>query len=381
VESRTGSPSPQRRPAALLRIGRFFGVPVYFAPSWVLIATAVTVLYSSLLRSLVDDLGTGASYLAALGFAIALALCVLAHEAGHTAVSLALGRPVRRIVIYLLGGISEIEGPVERPRDELLIALAGPVVSGLLGGISGAAALFAPRGSLASVLLALLAWSNVTVAAFNLLPGLPLDGGRVLRAAVWATTRSPRTGTVIAAWIGRVLAVAIVLGGAAFLTQSWGAATFVVGVSIGTFMWIGSSRALAALGLVDRTASIRVADLLRPGVLVSADTSLAEAVRRARAAAARGIVIVDIDLHPRAIVEENRVRDVPVDRQAWTSVTEVARALEPGLIISDELTGDALMSAVRAQPAGEYLVVRPDGSPAGILAASDLAIALGGGRR
>jgi Zn-dependent protease len=356
-------------------------VPVYFAPSWVLVAAAVTIVYSGLLRSLVTGLSTRSSYLAALAFAVALAFCVLAHEAGHTAVSLALGRPVRRIVIFLLGGVSEIDGEVERARDEFLIAAAGPVVSGLLAGLTGAATIFVRPGRLAFVLFALLAWSNLVVAAFNLLPGLPLDGGRVLRALVWGASRSPRAGTVVSAWIGRLIAVVIAFGPALFLRESWGPATFVVGLVLGAFMWVGAGRALTALAFRDRTSSLRLADLLRPGVLVPADTSVAEAIRRARESSARGIVIVDAAQRPQAIVEEIRVRDVPVERQAWKSVSEVARALEPGLILPDALSGEALMAAVRATPAGEYLVIAADGSPAGILAASDLATALGGGRR
>lgn len=356
-------------------------MPVYFAPSWVLVATAVTIAYSGLLRSLVDGLSTLTSYLAALGFAVALALCVLAHELGHTAVSLALGHPVRRIVIYLLGGVSEIDTDVERPRDELLIAAAGPLASGLIAAVAGALTLFAPDRSLWLALLALLAWSNVGVAVFNALPGLPLDGGRVLRAAVWALTRSVRTGTVVGAWAGRVLAVVIAVGSALSLGQTWGVPTLIVGLLVAAFMWFGAGRALAAAAFRERAATVRVRDLLRPGILVSPDTSLAEAMRRAREGSARGIVVVDSEYRPQAIVEENRVRDVPVERQAWTPVTAVARRLEPGLVISDTLGGAALMNAVRSTPAGEYLVVGADGHPAGILAAGDLAAALGGGRR
>jgi Zn-dependent protease/CBS domain-containing protein len=361
-------------------VGRFLGVPVYFAPSWALVAVAVTVGYSSLLRSLITDLGVGVSYVAAFGFALAFALCVLAHEAGHTAVSLALGRPVRRIVIFLLGGVSEIEGEVERPRDELLIAAAGPVVSGLIAGVTAAVAVFLPHGELPGVLLALLAWSNLIVAVFNLLPGLPLDGGRVLRAAVWGVSRSARAGTVIAAWIGRLLAVLIAVGSAYYLRDRWGIVSFVTGLLVAGFMWGGAGRALVALRFRERTSAVRISQLLRPGVLVSSDTSVAEAIRRARDSAARGIVVVDAASRPFAIVEENRVRDVAPERQAWTLVGAVARTLEPGLVLSDELAGPALVDAVRATPAGEYLVVRPDGSLSGILATSDLAAALGGER-
>ena len=281
------------RGAVLLRIGHFYGVPLYFAPSWVLIATVITILYSAIVRTLVSGISTGASYAAALGFAIALALCVLAHELGHTAVSLALGRPVRRVVIFLLGGVSEIDGDIDSPRDELLIAAAGPLVSAVLAAVAAACALFTRDGSLAAVLFGLLAWSNIIVAGFNLLPGLPLDGGRILRAAVWGVTRSPRTGTQVAAWGGRVIAVGIGVGSAFLVRQSWGVGSWLASAALAGFIWDGANRSLRAARFRDRVKTVRVADLLRPGVAVPADISLAEALRRARASSARGIVVID----------------------------------------------------------------------------------------
>jgi Zn-dependent protease len=341
---------PERagREPVLLRVGRFFGVPLYFAPSWILIATLITVLYSSIVRELVNGIGVAASYLAAFGFAVALALCVLAHELGHTAVSLALGKPVRRVVIFLLGGVSEIEGEMERARDELLISLAGPFVSALIAGLSAAAALFTHSGSLAAALLSLMFWSNVVVAVFNLLPGLPLDGGRVLRALTWSVSRSWATGTKVAGWAGRLIAVGLVLASILLVTDGFGA--------------------------------VRLGDLLRPGLLVHADVSVAEALRRTRELSAGGIIVTDSNEHPSAIVEESRVRALPFDRQAWTNVGELARRLEPGLILPETLGASELIAAMRATPANEYLIVRRDGSLAGVLTTSDLAAALGGQR-
>ncbi len=121
----------------MLPVGRFFGVPIYFAPSWLLVAALLTVYYAPIVHDAVPDVSASTSYLLAATFAVLFALCVLAHELGHTAVSLALGNPVRRVVIFLLGGVSEIERDPDRPRDEFLVAAAGPLVSLL---ITGAAA-------------------------------------------------------------------------------------------------------------------------------------------------------------------------------------------------------------------------------------------------
>jgi Zn-dependent protease len=358
-------------------VGRFFGVPVYFSPSWLIVAALITALYSSIVRSLVDRVATTTSYLAAFGFAVALALCVLAHELGHTAVSLALGKPVSRVVIFFLGGVSEIAGELERARDELLIALAGPVVSALLAGIAGAAFAFTVHGSLAWALLLLLIWSNVIVAAFNLLPGLPLDGGRVLRALTWAVSGSASTGTRVAAWAGRAIAALIVLGSTVILFEGWGAYVWLVDIVMALFIWNGATQSLRATSISDRVDRLELSTLLRPGVLVHGDVSLAEAVRRTRDRSAGGIVITDSADRPQAIVMEARVREVPPERQPWTRVGEVARAIEPGLLLPESLRPAELLAAVRATPASEYLVVHPDGSLAGILAATDLAAMLG----
>jgi Zn-dependent protease len=371
-------PRISRQPA-LLRVGRFFGVPVYFAPSWILIAALFTALYGSVVRDLVTGLSTAGAYLAAFAFAVLLAGCVLLHELGHTAVSLALGKPVRRVVIFVLGGVSELVDQIERARDELLISLAGPVVSALIAGLAAAGAGFAPEHSLVWALLILLAWSNVAVAVFNMLPGLPLDGGRVLRAVTWALSRSQLLGTRVAAWAGRVVAIAMVVGTTFLLRVGWGIGLWVLGLFMAAIVWGGATQALRAAAINDRLATLRVGDLLRPGLLVHADISVAEAVRRTREYGARGIVVTDSADRPQAIVAEARVRELPVERQPWTNISEVARALEPGLLLPDSLEGGALMEALQATPASEYLIMRRDGTLAGILAATDLAAALSTG--
>ncbi len=89
----------------MLGVGRFFGVPIYFAPSWLLIAALLTVYYAPIVQDAVPHVSASAAYLLSFVFAVLFALCVLANELGHTAASLALGMPVRRVVIFLLGGV------------------------------------------------------------------------------------------------------------------------------------------------------------------------------------------------------------------------------------------------------------------------------------
>ena len=374
-------PSPPRRrvPRAtprLVAVGRFRGVPIYFAPSWLLIAGFLTVYYGRLVQNSVPGISASSAYLLAFAYAVLFALCVLAHELGHTAMSLALHRPVRRVVIFLLGGVSEIEREPDRPRDEFLISVAGPVVSAVLTGAAAVAALSVDPDSMFGVLLTLLFWSNLIVVGFNLLPGLPLDGGRLLRALVWAVSKSRLRGTRAGAVSGRVFAVLVALTGLIADRTALGVGAGLLSILLAMYMWVAAGQALRAAEIMDRVPTVDLERLLRPGLLVPADISVAEALRRIWSGHARGLVVVDALDQPAAIVDEARIASVPPEQRPWTQLTSVARPLETGLVLPVGLAGADLLEAVRRTPANEYLVVNADGSPAGILSTIDLAHAL-----
>jgi Zn-dependent protease len=360
----------------MLAVGRFFGVPIYFAPSWLVITALLTFTYGRVISDSVPRASQSSAYAIALVFACAFALCVLLHELGHTAVALRLGTPVERVVIFLLGGVSEIGREPRRPREEFLIAAAGPAVSVVLAVVFGAGYYYGlDPHTLPGVLIGLLAWSNVLVAIFNLLPALPLDGGRLLRAGVWASTKNQALGTRVGAWTGRLLAIAVAIFGL-LLSRASG---FVVGLFflvLAVYLWAGATQTLRYADVQQRAPLVDLERLLRPGLLVSADTSVAESLRRAWESNVRGLVVVDAADQPQAIVDEARIGAVPEDRRPWTPVNSVARPLEPGMLLRRGMDGQTLVEAVRQTPAAEYLVVNEDGTPAGILSASDLVAVL-----
>ncbi len=371
-------PEPRSVPRArLLRFGRFFGVPIYFAPSWLIIAVLLTLYYAPLVDRAVPGASASSAHLVAFGYAVLFALCVLAHEIGHTAVSLMLGRPVTRIVIFLLGGVSEMEREPERPRDEFLISLAGPVVSALITVLCGGAYFALDPHSMLGVLAFLLFWSNLIVVVFNLLPGLPLDGGRLLRAVVWALNGSRLAGTRAGAWTGRVVSVGVL---ALSLLINRGAMGFTAGlvmVLLAAYLWFGAGQSLKSAEMVERLPRVDLEALLRPGLLVRPDLSIAEALRRMWQGSARGLVLMDAADRPAAIVDEARVNAISPEQRPWVQLSTVARPLEAGLVLRRGLSGEDLLAAVRKTPASEYLVVDEHGAPAGILATADLAAALG----
>ena len=350
-----------------------WGVPVVVTPSWLIIAVVLMLSYGPIVRDAVPGTTSTVAYLAALGFALLFGLCIIAHELGHTLVARALGYSVSRITLFLLGGVSEIEGEPRRARDELLISGAGPLVSVVVSAALFGGYLVAPDASLGHVLLLLLAWSNAVLVVFNLLPGLPLDGGRLLRAAVWGLGGHEVRSTRVAGWFGRCVAGLVAISGLVIDRTSAGFAAGVVTLFLAVYLWSGASAALRVADVQARLPLVRVGDLLRPGLLVPSTVTVDDALRRAWAGNVRGIVLTDAAHRPSAIVDESLISAVPPTRRAWTQVADVARPLEEGIVLPVDIDAQDLLDRMRAHPAKEYLMVAADGSPAGIITTVEFA--------
>jgi Zn-dependent protease len=306
---------------------------------------------------------------------------VLVHELSHSVVARGFGLPVRRILLYPLGGFSEIEREPPTPGREFLVSAAGPAVSLALA--AGGYALYRGihGGGVLRVLLLQLVIANVLVGVFNLLPGLPLDGGRMLRAGVWKLTGRPGQATVVAAWAGRVLAIAVlVIPLALYARTSNGIQLFdaVWLAVIAAFMWTGAGQALRATRVRERLPGLQARTLARRAIPIPANLPLAEAIRRADAAQARALVVVDHEDRPIAIVNETAVTATPPQRRPWIEAGALARTIDPGLVLPADLSGMALIEAVRRTPASEYLLVEPSGQVFGVLATADLDHAFAG---
>ncbi|MEV3969580.1 site-2 protease family protein [Streptomyces sp. NPDC050698] len=377
-------PAPQRpEPRGGLLMGRPFGVPVYVAPSWFLVAALITWVFGGQLERVLPELGA-ARYLVSLFFAVAFYASVLVHELAHTVAALRFKLPVRRIQLQFFGGVSEIEKEAETPGREFMLAFVGPLLSLVLSGAFYAAMQAVEPGTVPGVLLAGLMISNLIVAAFNLLPGLPLDGGRMLRAVVWKLTGKPMTGTVAAAWVGRALAVCVLIG-LPLLTQSGAFGTDAVdnvgmdtvldallAAILAAIIWTGAGNSLRMARLREHLPELRARALTRRAVPVESDTPLSEALRRANAAGARALVVVDADGRPLSLVREAAIAGVPEHRRPWVAVSGLAQDLTDGMRVSAELSGEELLDALRATPATEYLVVEETGEIYGVLSAADV---------
>ncbi|WP_293157303.1 MULTISPECIES: site-2 protease family protein [unclassified Microcoleus] len=195
------------------RVGNLFGIPFYVNASWFLVLGLVTWQYGGALAGLFPALGPVAPWLLGLFAALLLFASVLAHELGHSWVAIKQGIGVKSISLFLFGGLANLERESKTPAEAFWVAIAGPLVSlflaGLLTVIGVGAALTGP----AAAIVQLLASINLALALFNLIPGLPLDGGNILKAIVWKITGNPYKGVIFASRVGQIIGwIAIATG-------------------------------------------------------------------------------------------------------------------------------------------------------------------------
>jgi Zn-dependent protease/CBS domain-containing protein len=323
-------------------------------------------------------IGETGSVVAAFALILLVYGAVIAHEAGHVLVAKALGLRVGRVLLQPLGAQSEVLDDPQTPGRAYLVAAVGPLTSVLLAGVGAAIGAGFATNSIGWVLGWSFAWINGIVSAFNLLPGLPLDGGQILRATLWHFTGDKLRALLIAGWVGRGVAVLVFFAGVGAPGVVSSDRTFgaLYAAFIAVFIWSNASISIAQARVGVAVPTLNLTSFVRPALTVEAQLPLAEAVRRARAIGARALVVVDGRDRWAGIVSEAAVQATPVERQPWMSVSDLARPVEAGLVLSPTLNGEDLMTAIQLTPASEYLVAGSDGLLRGVLVRADLVAAL-----
>ncbi len=350
------------------------GIPVFTHPSMILLAVLVTVVYGGYAE---HELGIGApwSYTVGLGFVVCLLGSVLLHELGHALVARRYHIGVRGITLELLGGWTEMDRDAPNPRVDALVSLAGPLVSFVLGAAATGAALVLPERTVAGEIAFQLAASNIIVALFNVLPGLPLDGGRALRAGLWALLKDRNRATEGAAWAGRGIALLTALAVITLYQLRILTLFGVIFLLFVTFtLWQGAGQSIRLARMTRRFPLIDLARLARPLIAVPSGTSLAEAQRRAQQAGTEraGLAVADSSGRVIALVDINAAAAVPDARRPWVAVDAVARDLTRVPVLAVGLTGEQVVKAVQAHPGAQYAVTAGE-DVVGVLHVADLA--------
>ncbi|WP_372592714.1 site-2 protease family protein [Actinotalea sp.] len=365
-------------------VGRAAGVPVVLSPGWLLAAVLLTVLFYPTARVLAaadGDRSTSGAALLSLAVVLMLFASTFLHELAHAVVARRHGMQVRQIVLTLLGGHTEFAERAPRPGASALVAIAGPAANLVIG--LGAylvwKAVEVPGGG--SALLLAAAVTNGFVGAFNLLPGLPLDGGRVLESIVWTATGRRSTGTTVAAWAGHGVALAVVAwvllpallsGTTPGLTQvGWGAL-------IAAFLWSGASQSRQAARNDRAVDGLAVRALAVPAVALPVTAPVVAADRLGDPAPQ--IVLLAADGAPVGYVDPEALAAVPPERRQTVTLAAVGVPLPPGAMVDVALTGHSALAAVaevsRTTP---VMAVVANGRVVGLLRAADVARAMRAG--
>lgn len=319
---------------ASVRLGTIAGAPVRLSWSWLLIAAVITLAFGPQIQRALPSLGGGA-YAVALGYAVLLALSVLAHEAAHALTGCAFGQRTEEIALTLWGGHTQFRSPSARPLDTVLTAMAGPTANLVLAGLAHLAARAVPGPSVPALLLEVTVWANLLLAAFNALPGTPLDGGRMVESAVWAATGSRARGVEAAGWAGRVVAVGVlaaVLGPPILAGRAPDLFVVVLAAWVALTLWRGADDAVRHGRWSRRLETLRLEQVETPAVALPEHLGVAEALAQADDGR-RAVVAVDGAGRPRGVLDLTAAVALTPARRTTTALAAVAVALAPEAVL------------------------------------------------
>jgi Zn-dependent protease/predicted transcriptional regulator len=362
---------------AQIRLGTVFGVELGLHYSWFVIALLITFSLIAQFHAVNRDWSDALVWSTAILTGILFFACLFAHELSHAVVAKARGIPVHRITLFLLGGVAQIEKEVSDAKTEFWMAIVGPFTSGALGVILLALAWlsdWAPWSSPLTPGTALLVWLgyiNLGLGAFNMIPGFPLDGGRVLHAILWWAMDDAERSTRAAAFVGQVIAVLFI---------GFGILRFFQGAGLGG-LWIAFIgwfllQAAGASYLQVRTRSLlrglRVKDVMSADCnIVNPNSSLADFVHQQLLRTGRRCFLVVQDSRLLGLITPNEVR--AVEPEAWPSTT-VRSAMRPAdtvHVVSREMSAMEALEMMAREDVNQ-LPVLSDGAVEGAVTRAHL---------
>jgi len=329
------------------RLGSLFGVTIAVHFTWFVIFALITFSMTETFAASFPGLPAAAHLLIGLGASILFFGSVLFHEMAHSLMAIRSGKPVRSITLFIFGGVSEIEKEADRPGEEIRIALIGPVSSFFLAVVFGAVWLLSRgRAPIIGEVSEWLSAVNLILGVFNLLPGIPLDGGRVLRGIVWKVMGDKDRATRVAAFAGRAIGFMMILVGvymAVRLNHMFN------GIWLGVLGWFlvnAAETEWRRIAVGRAIAGVTASEVMsRDCPCVPADASLSEFVEHFLLRSGRQCYVVGDSEAPRGIITLNDVLSVPRDEWSQTSVQAAMRRADQLYSVSpDTNVEDALRS-------------------------------------
>jgi len=355
-----------------IRLGRILGIEIDLDYTWFIILALVAFTFAGNLARTLKGLPAGYYWLLGLLIAVLLFVCVILHELSHSIIAKRHGLGIAGITLFLFGGVSKL---VREPRSawsELQVAIIGPLVSLVLAGIFFLLQLL-PVGPVFKVVFSIVAIINLSLAIFNLLPGLPLDGGRVLRAIVWAASGNFSQATRVAALSGQALGFLLILGGVmTFFTNPRGVMSGLWLAFIGWFLIQAAQSSYQQTVLRRLLSGVRVSSLMTSEVTtVPAATLLDEIVSGYFLTHNYAAFPVLRDGEVVGLIHLSDVRQIPRERWATTPVGEVVSSLRPEQVVSPDEDAWEALTKMASENQGRLLVMQRN-ALCGILSRTDV---------
>src|SRR4029453_14108834 len=355
------------------RVGRVAGIEVRVDTSWAVIALLITYSMYLRLSVLYPELSGGGAVGLAVVSAVLFFGSVLVHELAHALVSQARGIRVQDITLFLFGGATRARVETRGPGDEFLIALVGPLTSGLLAGLFG---IIAGLGDdvlsrpLAGT-LGYLAWVNLVLAVFNLVPGFPLDGGRLLRSAIWKATGSLSRATRIASVSGQAVGWLLVAGGVAFLLAG-DLAGGIWFAFIGWFLVQAARSSYQELQLQQLLRGVEAEDVMAANLLrIPPELTLQDAVDDYFMRYDHSAFPVEEQGRTIGLLTLRGVRRVPREQWPTQRVRDHMVPLDDQVVVAPDARMDGVLAKLQDGEVGRVLVAQDD-EVVGIITPSDL---------
>lgn len=352
-----------------IRVGNLFGIPFYIHPSWFLVLGLVTFSYGGTLSAIFPGLGVGVPWLLGLVVALLLFASVLAHELGHSFVAIHQGIEVKSISLFLFGGLASLEKESKTPGQAFWVAIAGPAVSLVIFALFTAIGMSPGISGPLAAIVSLVAYVNLILALFNLIPGLPLDGGNILKSLVWKLTGNPYKGVLFASRVGQFIGwLAIVLGVMAILGISTIGSFWTL--LIGWFLLQNAGRSAKFASLQEMLTSLKAEDALIPdSPMVPADLTLREFANDYIIGKRewRKFLITDTDGQLIGAIAVNDMKDVPTSDWNTVKVRELMQPVDVSQTVRPEQSLLEVVTLLEHEQLTALPVVQDNGVLVGLL--------------
>ncbi|MBH8574916.1 site-2 protease family protein [Nostocaceae cyanobacterium CENA369] len=352
-----------------IRVGNLFGIPFYIHPSWFLVLGLVAWSYSSGLAAQFPQLSGGLALLLGLITALSLFASVVAHELGHSFVAIRQGIDVKSITLFIFGGLASLEKESETPAEAFWVAIAGPLVSLLLCGIFTAIGVTTAASGPLAAILGVLAAVNLALALFNLIPGLPLDGGNILKALVWKITGNPYKGMTFAGRVGQIFGWVAIASGLLPLLLFGSFANF-WNLLVGFFLLQNAGNAAQYARVQEQLTGLTAADAVTANSpIVSANLSLREFADEQIISAQdwRKFLVTDNEGQLVGAIAVNDLRTIPTTLWSETQVREVMRPIAQTTTVTSDRPLSEVVQLLEQQNLSALPVIRENGVLVGIL--------------